>query len=174
MHIARGCSVGGLTGIAPHTEIYGARVIRPLLGWTREEIEKYCLYNNLSFVTDSSNLCVDYTRNKLRLEVMPTLKEINPNIERAVENLIRCATEDEAFFDEYIEAELTSRMWLDRLDVKGAKHPARLVAEFLRRQGTVVSREAIDGILSGDSVNVSMNDRKRHRLIKADGYIYVE
>jgi tRNA(Ile)-lysidine synthetase, N-terminal domain len=174
MHITRGCSVAGLTGIAQRAEIHGAKVVRPLLDWTREEIEKYCLYNNLEYITDSSNLSADYTRNKIRLEVVPVLKEINPNFERAVENLIRSATEDEDYFDSYTQGEVASRMWIDRLDVSGAAHPARLLAAYLAKCGAVVNREVIDGILDGDSVNISMNDSTRHRLVKKDGYVWIE
>ena len=174
MHIVRGCSVAGLAGIASRAEIHGARVIRPLLSWTREEIEKYCLYNNLSYITDSSNLSTDYTRNKIRLEVMPKLKEINPNFERSVENLIRCASEDEQYFDEYIQVELASRTWLDKLDISDAKHLSRLIAAYLTQRGAMVSREVIDGILDGESVNISMKDGVRHRLVKKDGYVWIE
>lgn len=70
---------GGLRGIPLRDD-----VIRPLLNVTRSEIEEYCCENNLEFRTDSSNLSTDYTRNKIRLEIIPELKKINPSVEDAI------------------------------------------------------------------------------------------
>lgn len=74
-NITRGTSVKGLCGI-PFTR---ENIIRPLLNCSRKEIEGYCKENGLEFVTDSSNLSVEYTRNKIRHLVMPVLEEINPS-----------------------------------------------------------------------------------------------
>ncbi len=73
-NLARGSTVKGGGGIPP---IRG-NIIRPLIYCTRKEIEGYCLENNLHFVTDSTNLCDDYTRNKIRHKILPVLEEINP------------------------------------------------------------------------------------------------
>lgn len=76
-NMTRGSGVKGLSGIPP----VRGRIIRPLIAVTREEIEDYCKANNFNFVTDSTNLTTEYTRNKLRLEVIPVLKGINPSFE---------------------------------------------------------------------------------------------
>ena len=62
LNILRGTGTKGLCGIPPVRD----NIIRPLLRCTREEIENYCKENSLSFVTDSSNLSDDYTRNKIK------------------------------------------------------------------------------------------------------------
>ncbi len=72
-NIARGSTVKGGGGIPPVRGI----IIRPLIYCTRKEIEGYCEENNLKFVTDSTNLSDDYTRNKIRHKVLPVLEEIN-------------------------------------------------------------------------------------------------
>ena len=54
-------------------------IIRPLIETDRESIEKYCQENNLQYVTDSTNLECEYSRNKIRIKVLPTLCEINQN-----------------------------------------------------------------------------------------------
>lgn len=72
-NIARGSTIKGGGGIPP---IRG-NIIRPLIYCTRKEIEGYCFENNLQFVTDSTNLCDDYTRNKIRHAVLPVLEDIN-------------------------------------------------------------------------------------------------
>lgn len=76
-NLVRGTSIKGLCGIP----VKRNNVIRPLINCTRQEIEDYCKENNLSFVTDSTNLCDDYSRNKIRHKVIPVLKEINSSVE---------------------------------------------------------------------------------------------
>ena len=63
-------------------------LIRPLLCLTREEVEAYCRDRNLEYRTDQSNFETQYTRNRVRLEVLPALREINP---RVVESIARAA-----------------------------------------------------------------------------------
>lgn len=69
--LARGSSLSGAKGMA-ETDGY---LIRPLLSWSREKIEKYAEENGLSYRVDSTNLDNEYTRNKLRHEVLPRLEE---------------------------------------------------------------------------------------------------
>lgn len=73
-NLTRGSSLKGICGIPPLRD----NIIRPIINCSREEIEGYCKENNLLFVTDSTNLCDDYTRNKIRHSVLPVLTEINP------------------------------------------------------------------------------------------------
>ena len=73
-NITRGTSVKGVCGIP----FVRDNIIRPLLYCSRNEIEGYCTENSLSYVTDSTNSEVEYTRNKIRHLVLPVLEEINP------------------------------------------------------------------------------------------------
>ncbi len=68
----RGSKLNGLTGIREKN----GRVIRPLLCITREEIEDFLNMNGLDFVTDSTNLSSDYTRNFIRNEILPELEKL--------------------------------------------------------------------------------------------------
>ncbi len=83
-NMARGTSIHGLCGIPYIRENY----IRPLLDCTRNEIEEYLKANSLVFVTDSTNLCDDYTRNKIRHNVIPQLFEINPSFDKSFSNCV--------------------------------------------------------------------------------------
>lgn len=73
-NIVRGSALKGAAGIPP----VRGNIIRPLIGISRSEIEAYCKENSLAYVTDSTNLSDDYTRNKIRHSVIPVLKQINP------------------------------------------------------------------------------------------------
>lgn len=79
-NLTRGSGTKGLAGIPPKRDNF----IRPLIFCSRYDVEKYCIDNSLSYVTDSTNLTDDYTRNKIRHKVVTTLKEINPSLEEAV------------------------------------------------------------------------------------------
>jgi tRNA(Ile)-lysidine synthase len=74
INLSRGTGLKGLTGIPKNTE----SIIRPLLNFSREEIEKYAVENNIRYREDSSNLSDKYLRNKLRHRVLPVLDAINP------------------------------------------------------------------------------------------------
>lgn len=98
MNLLRGTGLRGLTGIQPRSELedYGGEggklmVLRPLLGVSRAEVEEFLAKRNQNYVTDSTNLEADVLRNRLRLQVLPLLAELNPavkeNIIRTTENL---------------------------------------------------------------------------------------
>ncbi len=76
INFTRGTGLEGLTGIP---EVNG-NFVRPLLPFSREAIETYATQNNIKWREDSSNSSVKYLRNKLRHEVVPILKEINPSL----------------------------------------------------------------------------------------------
>ncbi len=72
-NMIRGSSLQGIAGIRP----VRGRIIRPLLMTKRTEIENYLSSIDQEFITDSTNLKTDYTRNRIRLEVLPILEELN-------------------------------------------------------------------------------------------------
>jgi len=76
MRELRGSGARGLSAIPP----VRGEIIRPLIDATREEIMGYITENRIAYVTDRSNLKPVYLRNRLRIEVMPMLREINPNL----------------------------------------------------------------------------------------------
>ena len=80
LNLVRGTGLRGLMGIRPRNK----HIIRPLLACSKADIEAYLAAKGQVFVTDSSNLVADVKRNKLRLEVVPTLKEINPSFDDTI------------------------------------------------------------------------------------------
>ena len=80
LNLTRGSGLYGLCGIPP----VRGNIIRPLITSTREEIEDYCRRFHLAYVTDESNLMTEFSRNRVRLQVMPVLREINPAVVSAV------------------------------------------------------------------------------------------
>ena len=90
-NIARGTSLGGVCGIPDCRPCANGVVIRPILNMEKKEIVAYCRDNGLDYVTDSTNSDTEYTRNKIRAEIIPVMKQINSgavkNAARMSENL---------------------------------------------------------------------------------------
>ena len=82
LNLTRGTGIAGMHGILPKNGL----LTRPLLSLNRGEIENIILNEGLSYVEDSSNASVKYARNKIRLEVIPRLKELNSALERTFES----------------------------------------------------------------------------------------
>lgn len=85
-NMIRGCGLTGMCGIPLTRPCAHGTVVRPILSMSRDEILQYCEANGLSYVTDSTNTDTDYTRNKIRHTVIPSLMSINSS---AVENSAR-------------------------------------------------------------------------------------
>lgn len=80
LNLIRGTGINGLLGIRPRN---GA-IVRPLLCINREEIIQYLQSINQTYVTDSTNLEDEYTRNKIRLHLIPLMQEINPSVKNSL------------------------------------------------------------------------------------------
>ena len=91
MNLMRGSGVHGLTGIRAN---YG-EIVRPLLAVSRQEIEDYLHSIGQPYVTDSTNLVDDVLRNKIRLNVLPLLEQINPSVAENIGKTARFMQETE-------------------------------------------------------------------------------
>lgn len=98
LNLTRGTGISGLHGILPKRD----KVIRPLLFLSRIQIDQIIEENSIDFVEDSSNELNKYARNKIRLNVIPQLREINPNLEHTFVNNIRRFTEIEELLSQVI------------------------------------------------------------------------
>jgi len=108
MHLVRGTGLAGLRGMQPLTTLRSPggkelEIVRPLLETSRAETEAYCAARGLSPRSDSSNRLPDYLRNRIRSQLIPLLREYNPDIDKALLRMARAADSDLA----YIEAEMS-------------------------------------------------------------------
>ncbi|MDF2839912.1 MAG: tRNA lysidine(34) synthetase TilS [Clostridia bacterium] len=103
MRIIRGTGIEGLKGIDAVRE----DIIRPLLDIDRSSIEAYCRENHLEPRVDKTNLQPIYIRNKIRLELLPYLKEnFNPNLNEAMTRMAQVVREENEYLDQQTEAHL--------------------------------------------------------------------
>jgi tRNA(Ile)-lysidine synthase len=93
MHIIRGSGLEGLSGIAPSSrwpvrvKASSPRLIRPLIEVSREETESFCLDRGVTPIDDPTNQSTAYTRNRIRQELLPSLRRLNPQVDDALAGL---------------------------------------------------------------------------------------
>ena len=146
-NLTRGCGIKGICGIPP----VRGQVIRPLIDCTREEIEEYLSLKGQGYVTDSTNLLPDCSRNIIRLNVIPELKKINPGLMSSFAGTVNSLREAEK-----------NRCIPSGYDLSGVSDSAALSAalgEFMKEAGIEPSYEriaALKGLLAEDGViNIS-------------------
>lgn len=93
-NLFRGTGLSGLRGIKKERE---DKIIRPFLTIDRVQIENYALERGIPYVTDQTNLLDDYTRNAIRLNVIPKIKEIFPSINKSLGRLTDTVAQDDDF-----------------------------------------------------------------------------
>lgn len=163
-NMSRGCGLNGLCGIP----VIRGNIVRPILSLTRNDIENYCKNNNLEYVTDSTNLTLDYTRNKIRHIVIPQLKDINSNLEGNVSRLVSSIKEDLDFIDLEVNEKYNSFKNNDKslnLNDFNKLHKSiqkRIIIKFLDNNNLDISEKYISNILSiiysnGGKFNISKN-----------------
>lgn len=118
MRFLRGTGIKGLGGILAARD----RIIRPLINITRAEIEAYCTAKGLEYCTDSTNSVEEYTRNKIRLNIIPMIqRDFNENIVAAMARMSELMTDEERYMEgiakkAYKECEIEdNRISVDRL-----------------------------------------------------------
>lgn len=130
LNLVRGTGLRGLTGIQPRN---GA-ILRPLLCVTRTEIEAYLATKQQDYVTDSTNLETDFVRNKIRLQVVPFLRQLNPAVS---ENIVRTAehlTEAQKVLDAVVDTYKGSNQ-LDLCALQQVGSAEYIVFEWLKQYG---------------------------------------
>lgn len=100
LNLIRGTGLHGLTGIKP----INGNIVRPLLCVTRHEIEAALYEAGQEYVTDSTNLVDDVVRNKIRLDILPLMKEINPSVSNSIAATAARVAEAAAALDTMVES----------------------------------------------------------------------
>ena len=103
MHLIRGSGIAGLTGMAQNsywpsrTSINKIPVVRPLLNASHQETQEYCAHMGFIPINDLSNLSDEFTRNSIRLNLLPLLQRYNPKVKESILRLAHSASQDQSF-----------------------------------------------------------------------------
>ncbi len=143
VNFSRGCGIRGLHGIP----VKNGNRVRPLLFATRAEIESYASEHQLAFRTDASNEETKYLRNKLRHEIVPRLKEINPLFEKSAFATTKRILEAEQLYDfavEYFKKQVCTESGvhktIDLERLRKAPGSITLLYELLKTEGLHVDQ----------------------------------
>lgn len=176
-NLSRGTGLKGLCGIPPIRD----KMIRPLIYCKREEILSYLSERGQNFVTDSTNLSDDYSRNKIRHNVIPVLEELNSGFLESIKRLTESLSEDERFL-----SELAAEHYDDDLRNVDASIRRRVIRSKLREAGIEPSGEkilsaeecALKGngktVLSGELYAVAKKGRIQTEIIPRERLVFPE
>lgn len=149
LNILRGCGLKGLTGIPEIRENY----IRPLLYFKKCDILSFCKKNNLSFVTDSTNLSNDYSRNKIRNMVFPVFESINEKFTDNIARLSDLALLENSFLDEYT------------LNVLNASYGKKgIITSFILKENEAVINRAVKKYLE-ENLKFSIDEKTLKNIV---------
>ena len=157
INLLRGTGLKGLTGIS----MTRGRIIRPLLFASRKDIADYALANRIEFREDSSNRSTKYLRNKIRLGLVPRIREINPKFTDLMRLNIGRLTDAQRFISHSIEllrSEIETRSGdmsiidTDRID---RNYPVEFVIYELLNSPFGFKGDVVDSLCRALAANVS-------------------
>ena len=160
-NLIRGTGLRGLCGIPSKRD----NIIRPLIDCTRGEIEDYCHKNGIDYVTDSTNLTDDYTRNFVRHNIVANFSKVNPSFESAISSAMETLKLENESMENSKDAVLS---------LAGTADGYRI--SVLRQADSAIRRRAIADILAE---NMDKDVEKRHidlidsAIIKGEGKIEI-
>jgi tRNA(Ile)-lysidine synthase len=140
MRLIRGSGAEGLRGVHQIVALNdGVKLIRPMLGIMRVEVIEHCEHYGLRFRNDSSNFLVDFTRNRVRLELLPMLETFNPRVK---ESLAR-ASESLALDEDYLRGAAAEHL-------AGSREESGLNVKALQEASPAIRRRVLRLWLRGE------------------------
>ncbi len=135
LNLVKGTFLEGLKGFLPKRDFY----IRPLIEISKADIEKYLKEKNIKYFLDSSNFKTNYERNYLRHKIIPSLKNINPSLEKTLLNFAKNMWDFNEYwndhikklFKNYFKRDFKELKYLDRKVL--LKLPNFLIREFIQK-----------------------------------------
>lgn len=172
INLTRGCSLNGLTGIP---EINGT-VVRPLLPFTRSEIEQFTITYAIQWREDESNASTKYVRNKIRHDVIPELQELNPQLISTFNTHLAYLKKEHnvlKFHLEQVKNELCIEGDFLQIDIKKLqKYPDyEVYLRYILLPYQFTDWKAIHDMCTTQSGKVSYS--KTHKLLKDRNYLVV-
>ncbi|MDO7171210.1 tRNA lysidine(34) synthetase TilS [Mariniflexile sp. AS56] len=172
INFTRGTGLEGLTGIPEVNGVF----VRPLLPFSREIIEAYAKENKIAWVEDSGNKTTKYLRNKLRHDVIPILKEINPSLLNSFQNTMSHLQGSSDIVDDRIEdlikngiIKLTPTGFkLDISEIQKFHNPKAYLYRFLNGYG-FTEWDDVTNLLDAQSGKQIFS--KKWRLVKDRAYL---
>ncbi len=166
INFTRGTGLEGLTGIPT----INGNIVRPLMAFTRDEIHNYAIKNNIKWREDKSNASTKYFRNKIRHQIVPVLKELNPSLMQSFDKTLENLQGSQQIVNDTIknieQKIMTSDGLIQRIDISEIKkiaHPKAYLFELLKHYNFTEWNDVV-GLLDAQSGKQIFS--KTHRLVK--------
>lgn len=164
LNLVRGTGLKGIGGMAllsdlPCCGVKGLNLIRPMLAFTRKQIEGYAFAEKIKYREDSTNSSVEYRRNSIRHEIFPVMQRLNPSFIRTMNREMGYFAEAEDIVDDYCSAVIPDIMSSDGPEVAkismeglmGRKHWRYLLFRMLEPYGfSSAVLESLEALLQSD------------------------
>ncbi len=173
LNIIRGTGINGLKGISPKNE----SIVRPLLCINRTQIINYLTRIDQDYIIDSTNLQDEYTRNKIRLNIIPLMESINPSVKQNIMKMSSHINEVDKIYQHQIEVAKERVFKNNKINIKALKKelsPDNVLFEILYPLGFNSSQIAdIMHCLNGNSGKI-FSGNGQYKIIKDREFLIVE
>lgn len=172
INLSRGTGLEGLIGIPEVNET----IVRPLLSFSRDYIEDYAKTNHLKWREDSSNASTKYLRNKLRHDVIPVLKDINPDVLANFQNTLAHLNDSSTIVEDAVDSFLNkaivsideSQISYKISEFETINNPKAYLFEVFKDYGFTQWKD-IENLLTAQSGKLVFS--KTHQLLKDRDYL---
>ena len=186
MRLIRGSSLKGYAGFSEITEKKGYKIYRPLITKTKTELLNYAKENNIPYAIDQTNESDNYTRNRIRKYILPTLKKENKNVHLKFLEFSKIISETEDYFEKvlakkiekiYQDNKLNVEIFLTEEPLIQKKLIHNILNNIYKDKINLINDNHFNNILStvkNKKPNIQINLPNNKILKKAYNYVWIE
>ena len=172
LSMLRGSSEDGLLGIKPIQNFYEALLLRPLLNFSRKDLQVYAEQNDLKWIEDPSNKDNSIDRNFLRNDILPRLENRWMSIDKRFFKVTRLALESSERSNDLAKIDLNTLGDIDRIDADGfsvlsQNRRRNLLRYILKRRG--IERPTFNQMMDGIKILSSLTKNKKNNHLEWPG-----
>ncbi|MDD6323259.1 MAG: tRNA lysidine(34) synthetase TilS [Bacilli bacterium] len=186
MRIIRGSSLKGYGAFPQITNQEGYKIYRPLITKTKEEILKYVQKNNIPYAVDKTNESEKFTRNRIRMHILPYLKKENKNIHLKFLNFSKTINETENYFENIIKEKLPQIYEDEAINISKLRREKKLIQKkiiskiLIEEYGENITKinenhlNQIINIINSNKPNQSLSLPLKKRFVKEYNKAYIK
>lgn len=186
MRLIRGSSLKGYAGFSEVTEKNGYKIYRPLITKTKAELLNYAKENNIPYAIDQTNESDNYTRNRIRKYILPTLKKENKNVHLKFLEFSKTIYETEEYFEKVLAKKIEKIYQNNKINVEAFLTEEPLIQKKLihnilnniyKDKINLINDNHVNNILStvkNKKPNIQINLPDNKILKKAYNYVWIE
>lgn len=172
LNLVRGTGIRGLVGISPRN----GNIVRPLLCINRKEVVDYLNERKIPFIVDSTNNENIYSRNKIRLDILPLFETINPSAKNAILKTSFYLSQVENIYNDYINKAKSTVLEVDKINIEKLNdyiEPEALLYEILAEYGfnSAIVHQIFESL---DSISGKIFYSDSYQIVKDRDYLLLK